>query len=172
MRADRSATESFPALKPSDPARRLISRTMLVPRIYRMALLPVVLAVIVLAFSLSDQQGPMGTNLAPDAYNGQNAYTTMNRFAAQYPNRRPGSVGDDALASAVAGQLRSNRFQVSTDVFRAKTADGTRTLENVVAQRAGLSNGSIVVVAHRDSLRSPSTAEVSGTAVLLELGRV
>jgi hypothetical protein len=145
---------------------------MLDPRIYRMALLPVVLAVIVLAFSLSDQQGPMGTNLAPDAYNGQNTYATMQQLAAQYPNRRPGSVGDDALASAVAGQLRANHLQVSTDVYRAKTADGTRTLENVVAVRAGLNNGSIVVVAHRDSLRSPSTADLSGTAVLIELARV
>jgi hypothetical protein len=145
---------------------------MLDPRIYRMALLPVVLAVIVVAFSLSDQQGPMGTNLAPDAYNGQNAYTTMQRFATQYPNRRPGSIGDDALASAVAAQLRSDHFHVSTDVFKGKTADGTRTLENVVAVRAGLGSGSIVVVAHRDSLRSPSAADLSGTAVLLEMARV
>lgn len=145
---------------------------MLDPRIYRMALLPVVLAVIVLAFSLSDQQGPLGTNLAPDAYNGQNAYATMNRFAADYPQRRPGSTGDDALASDVAGQLRARSFHVSTDVFRAKTIDGTRTLENVVGMRAGLGNGSIVVVAHRDSLGSPAAAELSGTAVLLELARV
>jgi hypothetical protein len=145
---------------------------MLDPRIYRMALLPVVLAVIVLAFSLSDQQGPLGTNLAPDAYNGQNANATMHRLATGYPNRRPGSTSDDALASVVAGALRANHFQVSTDVFRAKTADGTRTLENVVGVRAGLSNGSIVVVAHRDSLRSPSTADLSGTAVMLEMARV
>jgi hypothetical protein len=143
---------------------------MLDPRIYRMALLPVVLAVIVLAFSLGDQQGPLGTNLAPDAYNGQNAYSTMNRFAADYPNRRPGSNGDDALASEVAGRLGG--FHVSTDVFKGKTVDGVRTLENVVGVRAGLGNGSIVVVAHRDSLHSPGTADLSGTAVLLEMARV
>jgi Peptidase family M28 len=145
---------------------------MLDPRIYRTALLPVVLAVIVLAFSLSDQQGPLGTNLAPDAYNGQNAYNSMNRFAAEYPNRRPGSVGDDALASAVARYLRSNNFHVSTDVFKAKTVDGTRTLENVVGVRAGMQNGSIVLVAHRDSVYSPATSDLSGTAVLLEMARV
>src|SRR5437764_10694868 len=111
---------------------------MLDPRIYRMALLPVVLAVIVLAFSLGDQQGPLGTNLAPDAYNGQNAYATMHRFAADYPNRRPGSDGDDALASEIAGKLRNSYgFRVSTDVFKGKTIDGTRTLENVVGVRAG-----------------------------------
>jgi hypothetical protein len=145
---------------------------MLDPRIYRTALLPVVLAVIVLAFSLSDQQGPLGTNLAPDAYNGQNAYTTMNKLAGEYPNRRPGSTGDDALASQVAGVLRSYNFNVSTDVFKAKTADGNRTLENVVGVRAGMSNGSIVIVAHRDALHSPSTSDLSGTAVLFEMARV
>lgn len=137
-----------------------------------MALLPVVLAVIVLAFSLDDQQGPLGTNLAPDAYNGQNAYTTMHRFAGEYPNRRPGSDGDDALAADVAGKLGGYGFRVSTDVFKGKTVDGTRTLENVVGVRAGLGNGSIVVVAHRDSLHSPGTADLSGTAVLLEMARV
>jgi hypothetical protein len=145
---------------------------MLDPRIYRMALLPVVLAVVLLAFSLSDQQGPLGTNLAPDAYNPQNAYTAMHHFAAQYPSRRPGSIGDDDLATQVASSLRQDNFSVSTDVFKANTVDGSRTLENVVAVRAGQSNGSIVVVAHRDSLSSPSTADLSGTAVLLEMARV
>jgi hypothetical protein len=145
---------------------------MLDPRIYRMALLPVVLAVIVVAFSLGDQQGPASTNLAPDAFSGQNAFTTMNRLAASYPYRRPGSIGDNDLAGYVARQLGRSGFHVSTDVFRGKTVDGTRTLQNVVGVRAGLGNGSIVVVAHRDSLRSPAITDLSGTAVLIDLARV
>jgi Peptidase family M28 len=145
---------------------------MLDPRIYRMALLPVVLAVIVLAFSLGDQQGGAGTNLAPDAYNGQNAFNTMQSLAASYPDRRAGSTDDNDLAAYVAGKLKGAGFQVSTDVFTGRTLDGPRTLENVVGVRAGLGNGSIVVVAHRDSLSAPGTADLSGTAVLLELARV
>ena len=39
---------------------------MLDPRIYRMALLPVVLAVIVLAFSLSDQKGVVVVDVTKD----------------------------------------------------------------------------------------------------------
>ena len=54
---------------------------MLDPRIYRMGLLPVVLAVIVLAFSLGDQQGALGTNLAPDAYSGGYAYSQLQTMA-------------------------------------------------------------------------------------------
>ena len=110
---------------------------MLDPRIYRTALIPVVLAVIVLAFSLSDQQGPLGTNLAPDAYNGQNAYATMNTLASEYPNRRPGSTGDDALA--VPGRRGPAELRTSTSprtCSRRKTADGNRTLENVIGVRA------------------------------------
>lgn len=137
-----------------------------------MGLIPVALAVIVLAFSLHHQQAALQTTLAPDAFNGQYAYSTMQKLAASYPNRRPGSFGDDALASYVAAQLRGDGFVVTTDLFRGRTAVGTRTLENVVGLRAGLESGSIVVVAHRDALGSPADADLSGTAVLLDLARV
>jgi len=145
---------------------------MLDPRIYRTALVPLVLAVIVLAFSLENQQAPLSTNIAPDAYSGGNAYAAMKALASQYPNRRPGSQGDNRLAGYVAGQLKNDNFTVSTDSFRGRTVDGTRMLQNVVGVRAGLGNGAIVVVAHRDALSSPATADLSGTAVLLELARV
>ncbi len=145
---------------------------MLDPRIYRMGLVPVVLAVIVLAFSLGNQQGALTTNLAPDAFVGANAYGTMNSLTRQYPERRPGSFGDDGLASYVAGQLRHNGFVTTTSAFTARTADGRRTVESVTGMRAGLGSGSIVVLSHRDALTSPAPANISGTAVMLELARV
>jgi hypothetical protein len=145
---------------------------MLDPRIYRMGLVPVVLAVIVLAFSLGDQPAPLTTTLAPDAYNGPHAYTTMNSLAQQFPRRAPGSSADSRLAGYLANQLHGYQFSVSTTSFRGVTPHGSRTLENVVATRAGQQNGSIVVVAPRDAVGSPATTQLSGTAVLLELARV
>jgi hypothetical protein len=145
---------------------------MLDPRIYRTGLVVVLLAVIVLAFSLYDQQGPLGTTLAPDAFNGQNAFTTMTSLAAGYPNRRPGSPGDDDVAAYVANAFTGNKLIVSRDTFTARTVDGTRTLETVTGTLPGLSDGSIVVVAHRDALGSPARADLSGTATLIELSRV
>jgi hypothetical protein len=136
-----------------------------------MGLIVVLLAVVVLAFSLYDQQGPLGTTLAPDAFNGLNAYTTMNNLAAGQPSRRPGSPGDDDVAISVASAFSRNRLSVSTDTFSARTVDGTRTLETVTGTMPGLSDGSIVIVAHRDALGSPATAELSGTATLIELSR-
>jgi hypothetical protein len=142
------------------------------PRIYRTGMVAVVLAVIVLAFSLENQQGPMTTTLSSEAFNGGHAYATMNRLAEKYPNRRPGSTADDAIASQVGKLMSRNGFFVSRSEFSAQTADGRRTLRNVTATRPGLTSGTIVVVAHRDALDSPAAAEASGTAVLEELARV
>lgn len=145
---------------------------MLDPRVYRMGLVPIVLAVIVLAFSLTSQQGALSSTLAPGAYSGSTAYGTLSSLARTYPRRLPGSQGDMGLAQAVAAQLTHDGFNVSSQRFRARTAVGPRQLENVVGLRAGQQNGSIVVVTHRDALSSPATAELSGTAIMLELANV
>jgi hypothetical protein len=145
---------------------------MLDPRIYRMGLVPIVLAVIVLAFSLTGQHGPLGTTLAPDAYSGSGASSTLNWLTQNFPARRPGSVGDRRLAGYVSSQLRGDGLSVSTDNFRARTAVGTRELQNVVGIKAGQENGSIVIVSHRDALSSPAKAQLSGTATMLQLAGV
>ncbi|MBI5105179.1 MAG: M28 family peptidase [Solirubrobacterales bacterium] len=61
---------------------------------------------------------------------------------------------------------------VELDRFDADTAEGRRTLTNVVATRAGAPGPGIVVVAHRDSLGAGARPELSATAALLELARV
>ncbi len=142
---------------------------MLDPRIYRTGLMVVVLAVFVLAFSLEDQQGALSTNLAPQAYNAGYVSTTLRSLDSQYPDRRPGSAGDLALADYVGQQFSSSGLAVSTSLFRGRTIDGTQTLETVTGTLGGSSSGSIVIVAHRDAA---GTADLSGTAVLLELAQV
>src|SRR5437660_4175074 len=145
---------------------------MLDPRIYRTGLVPVVLAVIVLAFSLQNQPGALSTTLAPDAYSAQNAYATMNALAARYPDRRPGSAGDRGVADYVAAALGRDNFTVSRDSFSGHTVDGTTALQNVTGMRAGQLAGTIAIVSARDSLRGPARAQLSGTAVMLELARL
>jgi hypothetical protein len=142
---------------------------MLDPRIYRTGLIVTALALVVLAFSLKDQPGALNPTLAPDAFNGQDVYTSIGTLAKEYPSRRPGSDGDNALASQVATTLNNDGFTPTTTTFRARTVDGTRTLEDVVGVRPGMKTGSIVVVASRDALSSPAPASLSGTATLMEL---
>src|SRR5271165_6066255 len=142
------------------------------PRIYRTGLGVVLMAVIVLAFSLYDQQGALGTNLSPNAFNGASAYAMMNNLASGYPERRPGSDGDNALASYVEDQFQSFGGMVtSLSTDQARTVDGPRTLETVTGLLPGNASGTIVVVAHRDALGSPATADLSGTATLIGLAQ-
>jgi hypothetical protein len=144
---------------------------MLDVRIYRTGLAVAALALVVLAFSLTNQQGPRSASLAPEAFNGSNVYATMTSIAHDDPVRTPGSDGDTALAVQVAGDFQAHGFSVTKSTFSGQTAHGTRTLENVVASRPGIESGSIVIVAHRDARGSPALAALSGTATLMELAR-
>jgi hypothetical protein len=144
---------------------------MLDVRIYRTGLVVAALALVVLAFSLTDQHGARSASLAPEAFNGSNVYATMTSIARNDPSRRPGSDGDNALATQVASSFGHDGFTVTNDTFTAPTVDGTHPLENVIATRPGMQSGSIVIVAHRDATGAPALADLSGTATLIELAR-
>jgi hypothetical protein len=143
-------------------------------RLYRVAFVPAVLAIIVAAFSLTERGSPaLGTPLAPDAFDGKRAIAELRSLEAMYPDRRPGAPDDDRLATRVASELRQGgEFQVSTRRFEGQTAEGSRSLRSVVAVRTGLDERRILVLAHRDALENGSTASLSATAALLELARV
>lgn len=149
---------------------------MIDPRIYRAALIPVLFAFVLLAFSLENRPAPLRTPLAPDAFQGDRAfdraYESGEGLADRFPERRPGSPGDGALAREIAGQMREAGFRVRTLGHEGDTIDGPRRLRTVVAQRLGTIDERIVVVAHRDAAGRRAEAELSGTAALLELARI
>jgi hypothetical protein len=147
---------------------------MLDARIYRAALVPVLLAVIVCAFSLRDQPPAIGTTLAPDAFSGTRATGDLRAFAAAYPQRRAGDAGDAALARRIADAFRGMEpaYEVSTPSFTGDTIDGRRRLTTVMARQIGAPGPELVVVAHRDAAGRGAPAELSGTAAMLELARV
>ena len=132
----------------------------------------VVFALIVLAFSFENQPGPLSATLVPDAFNGPGAYGTMRSLAAQYPDRRPGSPGDDHIADYVARGARPGRvlrparqLQRPDRRWPANDRDGDR---NARRDDPRLDRGGCPprLAASRRS------ADLSGTAVLLELGQV
>jgi Peptidase family M28 len=163
-------------------------------RIYRAALVPLLLVIVIAGFSLVSRSPSLGSTLAPDAFNGARAYAGLQSLVKRFPARRPGSSGDDDLAAYIARSLgelgspssasgtgggQSNQgavaggFQVSTRRVRARTIEGERTLTTVIAERPGSTGESpIVILAHRDAVGRGSAAELSGTAALLELARV
>ena len=162
-------------------------------RIYRAALVPLLLVIVIAGFSLVSRSAPLGSTLAPDAFNGARAYAGLQALVKRFPDRRPGSSGDDALAAYVARSLEelgspsgasgtggqssqgaaAGGFQVSTRRVQARTIEGERTLTTVIAERPGSTGESpIAILAHRDAVGQGSAAELSGTAALLELARV
>jgi hypothetical protein len=148
-------------------------------RLYRAAFVPFLFALAIAAFSLGRRPLPMISTLAPDAFEGSRASSELSNLAAQFPDRRPGSAGDQQLAEHIAHTLKSlggtagGGFSVHTEHFTGQTIDGERSLTTVIAQRPGSSSAApIVIVAHRDAAARGSRAELSGTAVLLELARV
>ena len=171
-------------------------------RIYRAAFVPFLFVLVIAGFSLSGQASPLGSTLAPDAFNGPRAFAGLQALAKRIPDRQPGSAGDNELATYIAAQLRglgsasgttgsgpstpasdestsgtsaaaAGGFQVSTRQIQTATIEGTRTLTTVIAERPGSTGLSpIVIIAHRDAPESGSAAQLSGTAALLELARV
>jgi hypothetical protein len=146
------------------------------PRIYRAALLPVLFALVLLAFSVENRPRPLTTPIAPDAFSGARAfaraYAPGTGLADRFPNRRPGSLGDDRLADTIAAQMAQAGFRVREVVREAETIDGRRRLRTVIAERTGTVDDRVVVTAHRDAAGPRAEAELSGTAALLELARV
>jgi len=152
---------------------------MLNGRLYRAAFVPFLIALAVAAFSLTGRPAPLRSSLAPDAFEGQPAFTELGELAGRFPHRRPGSPGDRALAAYVAQTLRGlggtagGGFTVRVHGFQAQTIDGERELENVIAERPGSTGAKpVVILAHRDAASPGARAELSGTVALLELARV
>jgi hypothetical protein len=148
-------------------------------RIYRAAFVPFLFALGIAAFSLAHRPLPVVSTLAPDAFEGSRAAADLRALAAADPHRRPGSGGDERVAQQVARMLEGlggtagGGFSVRSERFSGQTIDGERSLVNVIARRPGSSNAApIVIIAHRDAAGAGSQAELSGTAVLLELARV
>jgi hypothetical protein len=151
---------------------------MLNGRIYRAAFLPFLLALGVAAFSLGGRPTPYTTTLAPDAFDGTRAFAEARSLAARYPQRRPGSAGDEALAAQIGRTLRGlgaagGGFSVHVRHPEGQTIDGERSLSTILAVRPGSTEASpILILAHRDAAAGGSAAEMSGTAALLEMARV
>ncbi len=158
-------------------------------RIYRAAFVPLLFVLVIAGFSLASRPGPLRSTLAPDGFDGPRAFAGLQTLATHFPDRRPGSAGDNALAAYIVRTLNglgapapsgspgsgavAGGFQVSTRRLHAQTIEGERTLTTVVADRPGSTGTSpIVIVAHRDAVAHGSAAELSATAALLELARV
>jgi hypothetical protein len=143
---------------------------MIEPRVYRAAFVPALLALVLAMFSFESRPRPLPQGLAADVlFDGNQAADAAAGIAEDQPNRRPGSRGDRAIAARVAETFRRSGFRVERQRF---TREG-RSLENVLARRAGRSQRQIVIVASRDAATVPEApGSAADTAALMQLARV
>jgi hypothetical protein len=140
------------------------------PRIYRAAFIPALFALVLAMFSLENRPPGLPQGLAADVlFDGRQADRELRGIERATPDRRPGGVGDGAVADRVAARFRDHGFQTIVDRY---SGEG-RKLVNVVGRRAGESRHQVIVLAARDSARVPdATGSAADTAALLELARV
>ncbi|HSE82288.1 MAG TPA: M28 family peptidase [Gaiellaceae bacterium] len=147
-------------------------------RIYRAAWLVVAVPVLVAAFSVGrpDALPPPRAQPFFDQETAVQFTTELTRF----PDRSPGTEGQQEAADWVEDQLEGYGFMVERQTFSAEIPGlGTEELVNLVAlaprsgPAAAQAQRAIVVLAHRDNTGvSPGADDnASGTGALLELAR-
>ena len=147
-------------------------------RIYRAAWLVVAVPVLVAAFSVGRPDALPAPRTQPFF-----DQATALQFASElttFPNRAPGSPGQQDATDWVEDRLQSYGFTVERQAFSADIPGlGTEELVNLVAVAprtapAGTqAQRPIVVLAHRDNIGTSPGADdnASGTGALLELAR-
>jgi hypothetical protein len=142
-------------------------------RLYRGTWLLVGLPLLVLAFSV-DRPAPLQPPNLPPAFDAATAAGIATDLALHYPSRVPGTAGATGAARWFVSQLQPYGFVVHTERFTATVpGHGRLHLENLVASKAGFSQKTIVIMAHRDDDGTGPGANdnASGTAALIELAR-
>lgn len=131
-------------------------------RIYRAAFVPFLFVLVIVGFSLSGQASPLGSTLAPDAFNGPRAFAGLKALVKRFPDRRPGSAGDNELAAYIAAQLRgSGSVSGTTGSGPSTQASGGSTAEPASSTATSAAGGGFQV-----STRQIQAATIEGARTL------
>jgi hypothetical protein len=165
-----------PAVPPAPERRRPRPGSLERPvngRLYRGTWLLVGLPLLLLAFSVARPAALQAPNLPP-AFDKDAAATLAGDLAATAPSRLPGTPGAASAARWFRDQLQPYGITVRKEAFTAIVPGRGRVrIVDLLASKAGLSQKTIVVMAHRDDNGAGPGANdnASGTAALLELAR-
>jgi hypothetical protein len=142
-------------------------------RLYRGTWLLVGLPLLLLAFSVA-RPAALQAPALPPAFDKDATATLAADLAATAPSRLPGTPGAASAASWFREQLRSYGITVRRETFTATVPGRGRVrIVNLLAAKAGLSQKTIVVMAHRDDtgVGPGANDNASGTAALVDLAR-
>lgn len=140
-------------------------------RIYRVAMVPALAALILLMFSFEPIPNRLQEPVATPEFEAVPAARLARQIVARAPEREPGSEGDRTIAALVEDSFSEvEGGEVARQEFSA-TQDGEEAdLVNVVLTIPGESERTILVVAGRDSRAGPGAGtSAASTAVLIKL---
>jgi Peptidase family M28 len=140
-------------------------------RLYRLAFLPALAAVVVMLFSLEPVPAPLEAPISLAGFDGEAAGRTARQIASSAPERTPGSEGDGAIADLVAERFAEIESAELFEQSFSSSFDGDDVqLRNVIATLPGESERRLVLLAPRDSVSGPGAASsAAATAMLVEL---
>jgi hypothetical protein len=147
-------------------------------RLYRITLLPFAALLIIAAFSLHAPPGAPAGVPAAQTFDTAQAAAEMATLAAAYPERAPGSGGDDALAEHLAltpspgGFADAGFTGVRVVSSSVETTTGAASVRTVIATRAGTGPGIALIADRGGSWQGQSASTLAATATLLELGAI
>jgi Peptidase family M28 len=133
-------------------------------RLYRIAFVPALIALVVLLFSLQSQPDPLRPLVAPAGFDGSTAAGFARQIVARAPDRTPGSSGDLRAAAMVE---RAFRRVAAGQVVTQSFGPGGR-LRNVILKLPGQSSDEIVLIAPRDTAAPPGAASSAAATGALE----
>lgn len=139
-------------------------------QLYRAALVPAVIAFVVMMFSFEPIPNALQEPVATPEFGGTAAAREARKIALTASERPPGSAGDRTVAAQVRDAFESiEGAEVSVQDF---DAGGEGGLQNVILTIPGASDETILVFASRDSDRDLGAAtSASTTAELIGLAR-
>ena len=146
---------------------------MVSPSLYRLSMIPVVLAALILLFSVVSRPAPERAEEAPDAFAGGSAAALASGLSEAAPERVPGSDDAEAAIEFVTDELLEiEGGQVSTQKFTAPFDGEDVEMTNVSLLLPGETEDRIVIVAPRDCAEGACAASsAAATGALLELAR-
>jgi hypothetical protein len=143
-------------------------------KLYRLAW---AIALVLAAFSLLTLRAPelVAVSDQPLTFDGERAMQTVRTLARDYPQRLAGSSADKRSTVWLSDQLVRLGYAVHSDPFTATINGRDTVMRNIWAVSPGDAEGTIVVLANRDSPpRSTQGADnnASGVAAVLQLADV
>lgn len=146
-------------------------------RLYRLCFAPVIAAVLIVAFSVGGPPAPLGSSLAPEAFEGGHAFEDLQHIAEVAPRAGQSGGGSGPLIEYLRTQLSSlgsptnGGYTVSVRNDTEQTTSGSIPQTLLIAKRAGTSTQApIALIASYDP--GGGRAQLSGAAALLQLASV